>query len=448
VKIPPEPSFRARTNYANEALYVSPSATGYHFAGNTLSDPDCKLRNIPYSGCSGNLVRQLARIQSMDYGFQVNRVDANQFGQAARIASTMLSSPDVSLNFEYLLADGYNEQLMQFVIDGETSTLSKHIYDEDHMGMNFFITTVEEGHDVNKNYLLKDQHNKSVVGIGNAHLSQYAITAEVGSIPKARVSFEGFNIRSYTGICNLPAPSLNPTKSALHGECADVRFSIPDTWKSFECPCEADYMEHFVLCDGVSALRPGDILIDLQAAGLFSEQLSGFDEASNQARSSAHIQGFTINIPLGNTRINRLGRHVEFARTINFPVNASIQIDAIVGSLKEAGIWEAFASVPKDGTPSACRPKFDLTFMFNDCGGVVCDNASNFKQVTTSMLVKIKDAVVESEAFTSNIGDNKLVTLNLSAPVGSQDDKDRGIFISGRCYMEDRPTILSFGNPL
>mgnify|MGYP003146917353 CR=1 FL=1 len=92
---------------------------------------------------------------------------------------------------------------MNFIIDGEASTFGNHISGPPGIGMNFFITTVEEGHDVIRNNLTRydkysnvAQHNKTVVGIGNAHLSQYAISAEVGSIPKARVSYEGFNIRS------------------------------------------------------------------------------------------------------------------------------------------------------------------------------------------------------------------------------------------------------------
>ena len=448
MKVPPEKSFRSRTTYANEAIYVSKSATGYHFANNTLSDPNCTLRNIPYSGCSGNLVRQLSRIQSINYGFTINRVDANQFGQSARIASPMITSPDINLDFEYLLSDGYNEGLMDFVINGEHSTFSNHIEGAGGLGLNFFITTVEEGHDVIGHNLSKgvsscNPPEKNVVGIGNAHLTQYAVTAQVGQIPKARVSFDGFNMRSYTGTCNLPVPSLDPGRSALHGECSDVKFSIPDVYKSFDCNCEPDYMEHFVTCDGTTALRPGDILVDLQRGGLMSEQLSGFDERSNEARSSAHIQGFTINVPLGNTRINRIGRHVEFARTINFPINADIEINALVGNLREAGVQDVLFNV--NGT---CRPKLDLTFMFNVCGGAVCDNVKPFQQIESSMIFTIKGAVLESEGFNSSISDNKMVSLKFTAPIGSEDDTLRGFFVSGRCHMDERPNILSFGQPL
>ena len=134
---------RSRVTYGSEALYVSTCATGYHFAEQIKSDPDGAFRNIPHNECSGNLIRQLARIQSMNYGFKVNRVDANEFGHAARVDTAIITTPDITLDFEYLLADGYNEQLMNFVIDGETSTLTNHVYQEGCIGLNFFILVSE-----------------------------------------------------------------------------------------------------------------------------------------------------------------------------------------------------------------------------------------------------------------------------------------------------------------
>ena len=134
---------------------------------------------------------------------------------------------------------------------------------------------------------------------------------------------------------------------------------------------------------------------------------------------------------------------------MNFPVNASIEINALVGNLKQAGLFELFgADVSSKSTPKNCRPKYNLTFMFNVCGGVVCDNASEFQQIQSSMIFKLKDVTLDSESFESSISDNKMVTLQLSAPIGSEDDNLKGMFISGRCDLEERPNILAFGKPL
>ena len=131
---------RPRVIYQTEALYTSLDATGYHFADSTHNDSDCNLRNLDHTGCSGNLVRQLHRIQSVDFDYKINWTNVDQYGQGARLDFMMLTTPDITLDFEYLLADGYNEQLMGFVVDGEHQSLRNHIYDYNRkVGSNFGI---------------------------------------------------------------------------------------------------------------------------------------------------------------------------------------------------------------------------------------------------------------------------------------------------------------------
>ena len=180
----------------------------------------------------------------------------------------------------------------------------------------------------------------------------------------------------------------------------------------------------------------------MQSAGLFSEQLSGFDERSNELRGSAQIQGFAINVSLGSTRINRLGRSVEFARTINFPSNIDVQVNALADNLRQANLREEFFNVSEN-----CRPHFDLKFIFNVCGGVDCKDGE-LKQNQHSMIVDLKQAALVSENFSASVSDNKSVTLNFTVPISSEDDRNRGMFISGRCHLDDRPLIVAFGKPL
>ena len=83
---------RNRTIYSNEILMVAPSATGSQY----LND----------GGAGESLIRQLKRVQNVNYGFSINRTDTYKFGQLARIDSAVLSAPTVSLDFSYYLTDG------------------------------------------------------------------------------------------------------------------------------------------------------------------------------------------------------------------------------------------------------------------------------------------------------------------------------------------------------
>ena len=99
----------------------------------------CLLRNESPTGCSGNLVRQLHRIQSVNFDYKINWTNVDQYGQGARLDFMQLTTPDITLDFEYLLADGYNEKLMGFHVDGTHQALRNHIYDYNRkVGANFF----------------------------------------------------------------------------------------------------------------------------------------------------------------------------------------------------------------------------------------------------------------------------------------------------------------------
>jgi len=127
---------RNRVIYQNEFLYTSLDATGYHFENKTTSDPDCVLRNVLPDNCSGNLVTQLHRIQAINYTVNTNYINVNQYGQLARVGGVSATNPDITLDFEYFLADGYNEQAVGFVTDGSTQALFNHMVTDGRFGQN------------------------------------------------------------------------------------------------------------------------------------------------------------------------------------------------------------------------------------------------------------------------------------------------------------------------
>jgi hypothetical protein len=303
--------------------------------------------------------------------------------------------------------------------------------------MNFFMLTSDYGFDAIGTNLNKNPKTKRIVGIGNAFLSQYALMAEVDKLPRARATFEGFNIRSYTGVCNLPLPSVNPSKDCTLSEKwgGDLRFSLPDPEQGILYE-KVSGMEEISVKPGVTALRPGDLRIDLQNSGLMTEQLSGFDHEGSYNRGAGSIQGFAINIALGNTRMHRVGTHLEWTRSINFPVNIDVQVDAIVGELKKGGFADEY-----------CKNPFDIKLIMHDCRCLVdCCNVA--VQQHQNITIEIRGATLVNEDFTSSIGDNKQVSLKFTAQMGSEDDVDNGLFISGKSFIPDKPNILAWGVPL
>lgn len=352
------------------------------------------------TGPWGTSARQLKRVQNANYSFTINRQDVNQFGQLARIDSVILESPTVSMDFSYYLTDSENERLLGMSTDGSLQSLSGIMTRaQNEYGNNFFILTVPEGRDAVKGDLASADLEKTVISAGNVYVTDYSIEGSVGSFPTASVSLEALNIKSDVGVEFKDIPAIDSTDGT---KICDTCFSLPAAESG----------------DGISVLKPGDITIDLKDAGLLSKQISG-DSLGYGAEDagSAHIQSFTISTPMGRTALQRLGSTYAFAKEIDFPVTCTLSVNALVSDLKEGNLVDLM-----------CGDSYDLKIKMQDPKCIDCDPNTS----APSMIIDFKGAVLDSESFSSAIGDNKTVDLTFSTQIGGPEDNTVGVFISGK----------------
>ena len=423
-----------RINYQNQFVYISEHAVDSHFTDGSISDPDNTKRNFPWTAHAGNKLRPLIRIQSLDYGLNTNFTPVNQFGQAGRFDFASIESPDVYFNFEYLLLDGFNEGSANFIVDGERPALTRYLNSEFKLGKNIFLVIGPTNQDLINKDLSTIEDDINVVGIGNAFLTQYAVTAEVGSLPKARMSFEGFNVRSYNGIKNLNLPSIDPTK---HCANLDYKFSIPDVGDTLSYQSiGGDVYNEIDLREHSRTLVPGNIKISLDDGSLITKQNK---KDFVVGEGSANIQGFSINIPLGVTRIGRVGNTFDFARPYNFPSKIDIVFTALVSELKDSNLFNEICS----------RNEHNLVIYMHDfCSITSCDG--ELKQEDASVVFYFKKAILDSESFNSSIAaSGKLVEVKFSVSMTDPSkDFDEGFFMFGKSFFPDIPKIIAWGNPL
>ena len=160
----------------------------------------------------------------------------------------------------------------------------------------------------------------------------------------------------------------------------------------------------------ISTLRPGDITISLKKSSGAEEDLPGAKV------SNAHIQSYNISFDLARTPIQRLGNRFAFARPIDFPISASFSFDAILADLTTGTISDLID----------CDEDYEATvFLKNvpDC------NKPKIKE--TVMSYTMKKLKLESQSFSSSIGDNKTVSLDFSCQIGAPEQSDVGVFMSG-----------------
>jgi hypothetical protein len=357
---------RNRVIYQSEALFVSDRAAS--------------------TGVSGH--RQLERVQSANFSYTINRQDINQFGELARIDSVILDPPTVSADFSYYLTDGLNEAALGFYVSsGVNANYTTSNFASGQMvgssGANVFIATSPEGIDINTEGSLGV--TDTVIGIGNCYLTDYSVDMSVGSIPTASVSMEGANIRSDN---TIGADGLidNPAVDQEAGTALTDQIELPSLTTGIS---------------SIAALRPGDITVQIS-------DLDGDTVADLSGVDGAHVQSVSISAPFSRTPLDRLGSRFPFAREVDFPINVSMSISAIVNETTAYQLADKLDAGAKRATVT------------------LKDKAGDPAIVWT-----VSGAKVDSESFSTAIGSNQSVDLTLSAQVGGINDVANGLFMSG-----------------
>ena len=132
--------------------------------------------------------------------------------------------------------------------------------------------------------------------------------------------------------------------------------------------------------------------------------------------TDAHIQSYTISFDLSRTPIQKLGSRFAFARPIDFPISASFSFDAILSDLTTGNIGDIID----------CDTNYDARVSLKntpDC------NAPTVKDEI--IVYDLKRLKLDSQSFSSSVGDNKTVTFDFTCQVGGPEQADVGVFMSG-----------------
>lgn len=377
---------RNRVIYQSEALYVS------NKINSTVSGDHAQLR----------------RVQSANYNYSVQRTDVNQFGQLARIDAIVIEQPTVGLDLTYYLGDGFNERAMGFVLNtggGSDIQFSSGHMVGDYSGANYYILTAPEGADANITNTSAARTTagsvitNSIIGIGNAYVTDYKVDFAVGAIPTVSVTLEGTNIMSQTnlsgnstGFTGVQIASIDPTAGTK----------------------KTDLIQLFHAQQGTSgkngdqaptALRPGDVTLTLTNSGIANA-------------SAFSVQSCSISLPLARESIQKLGSRFAVVKVMTFPILATINVSATLTDIDARNLAD---QIDANNT--------------QDLAITVKNGASR-----TAMIYKLKQCKLDSEAFSSSIGSNKSVDLTFSTQIGGANDSTNGVFVSGESNI---PTFIT-----
>lgn len=349
------------------------------FASQTTGIDGARVPQITASS-----IKQITRVQSFDSDFSRQLQDVNQFGNLAAIDRLDTEAPTVSANLEYYVTDGLNEKFLGLTVTtGNQSPVSclKDILQKSTDEKNLYLMVAAEGSDAS-NYA---GTTTGIIAVGNAYVTSYELNVAVGDMPSATVGFEALNARMYAGVTGAAdLPSVNPENG------------LPMTGVKFRLPQHADNSYGAQ----PTALLPGDATLDI--AGIVG-----------YAVNDLKVQSATLGFDLSRTPLNKLGSRFSFAREIDFPVTATLSVEAQIGDLENGSVSDLLCNT---GT-------YDLVLKMKkiSCSG---DGA-------IALSATLKGAKLVSQNLTTSIGDNASFTAEFEVPIGGPEDITRGIFISG-----------------
>ena len=417
---------RNRVIYQSEAVYVSQNATYSGDLTGTTTDGTVAT-------WAPNIL-DLNRIQSANYSFNITRQDVNQFGELAAIDRIITDTPTVSMDMSYVLANFTNEYRLGFTVAQSGATASSltscisglidsstNAYQKD-----YFILTTKEGADANE--LVTTGKYESVIGLGNGFLTSYSTEASVGGLPTVSVGVEAMNMNFHTipslggvaysavsnngflmnGAAMSGVSGLNPAINPRDGTSVNKKIVLP----------VATGNASGAGAGLISSLRPGDITLSLakdSSDGISSTTGTGEWDIAGGDIVDSHIQSYTIGFDLSRTPIQKLGTRFAFARPVDFPITASLSVDAVLADLTTGSISDL---INCDTTYSALIKMSDPTTCGTSAKEPVC-------------IYVMKGLKIDSESFSTSIGDNKSITLDFSCQVGGPNQKGVGVFMSG-----------------
>ena len=364
---------RNRVIYQSQAVYAGPD-----------KDPNSK----DWRHETGNEVpTQLQRVQSANYSFDIARQDVNQYGDLAAIDRVVLESPTVSLDFSWYLCSFYNEDKLGFKINAASSaytSLSSCLTDvlaKTADERNYYVRIVPDGSDAvgysDAQAGGYDGTNSNIIGIGNGFMSSYTSEGAVGGFPTSSLTVEALNMAFTKGTGGM-APNVSASDGSKN---ATYKYGLPEATSRTGAAI-------------VTALKPGDITLNLPAV--------------EGAASDASVQSYNLSFDLAREPLNKLGSRFAFAREITFPITVTMSVDALVGDLTTGNLADIIDT----------DSDHDLT--------VTLKNGSS-----EHIAFNMKRAKLDSQSFTSTIGDNESVSLTFSAQIGSSTQTDIGLFMSG-----------------
>ena len=214
-------------------------------------------------------------------------------------------------------------------------------------------------------------------------------------MPTVTVSVEGANFKIDKANLLSDIPAINPAAGTA---MTNNHYSLPDAYTNYSGLATNTLQS-------ISAIRPGDISLSLALNELGADP------------NDYRLQSYSLQIPLNREQINQLGSKFAFSREIQFPLNASLSVNALVGEMQTGNLYD----------------------IFNDCNSRSYNATISLRNPCSDSTLAayiLRGGKLVSQEFTASVGANKAVTINFQFPIGGPTSTGVNIFFSGIAYRD------------
>ena len=231
----------------------------------------------------------------------------------------------------------------------------------------------------------------------------------MGSFPTISISVEGLNMSFETGLATstfFTSPAVNP----INGVRSATKYLLPVATGNAGTG-DLD----------ISVLRPGDITfsikrrdassegVGVEPAGAYTTPGQNLDDLADRK-----IQSFSVALGLERTPIEKLGSRFAFSREVNFPIDVTASIEAMVTDLTTGSLSDIINN----------DDSYNITMTINKPNEGAAVGTAAVRYI-------LKNCKVNSQSFSSSIGANKMVTLEFGTQIGGPNQTTVGLFMSG-----------------
>lgn len=297
------------------------------------------IKNYRITQISGaqhyNLLRELNRVQSFDYSFDVGRQDLQNVGEMGLSESKSLNYPSAQFNISTLMCGAENDYLLGLDVnfpcffsgfngqpfkninyDLATGFNNKQLYSGLNTGVffpfrytdkkNIYISVTDRQGDENNGNA--HSFTGTSIAFGNCYLNSYQVNASVGANPTINYGFTAENVEVNSEMIGV-SPGLNPKNlSKVNSGYYIIPYSTGDSFPS--------------------VLNPGDMVISISNTGY------GGDTSIKDIgylETDWKIQSFSFDINFERDPLTSIGWQLPIYRSIKYPIFANVGLDLVVG---------------------------------------------------------------------------------------------------------------------